>query len=88
MVISMHNVPWIDPDGMDALESMVTMPGVHGARVVLASPRPKVAQALAQEAGRLGKMAKARQESTLGGRIISGLFNTVTNKKFAVLGFA
>jgi len=49
VVIAMQNVPWVDPDGMEALRDIITMLDENMVKVYLACPRPKVAETLENE---------------------------------------
>lgn len=61
VVISLENVPWIDPDGIEALKSMVRTMDNAGVEVFLASARPKVEQALNREEWYQEKTARDRR---------------------------
>lgn len=50
MVFAMQNVPWVDPDGLEALRDMIAMLGDNDVQVYLACPRPKVTEVLEKEA--------------------------------------
>jgi len=50
MVLAMQNVPWVDPDGLEALRDMIAMLGDNDVQVYLACPRPKVTEVLEKEA--------------------------------------
>lgn len=57
VVIAMQNVPWVDPDGMEALRDIITMLDENMVQVYLACPRPKVAKTLEMEAWYQEKIA-------------------------------
>merc|ERR1712190_83355 len=50
VVLAMQNVPWVDPDGLEALRDMIAMLDASHVQVYLACPRPKVTEALEKEA--------------------------------------
>merc|ERR1712060_349656 len=50
MVLAMQNVPWVDPDGLEALRDIIAMLDDNEVRVYLACPRPKVTEVLEKEA--------------------------------------
>merc|ERR1711920_426005 len=50
VVLAMQNVPWVDPDGLEALRDIILMLGDSEVQVYLACPRPKVTEALEKEA--------------------------------------
>merc|ERR1712176_772752 len=49
VVLAMQNVPWVDPDGLEALRDIVAMLGDNQVQVYLACPRPKVTEVLEKE---------------------------------------
>merc|ERR1711963_1323052 len=57
VVIALQNVPWVDPDGMEALRDIITMLDENMVQVYLACPRPKVAQTLEKQGWFKEKMA-------------------------------
>jgi len=57
VVIALQNVPWVDPDGMEALRDIITMLDENMVQVYLACPRPKVKQALEKQDWWREKMA-------------------------------
>jgi MFS superfamily sulfate permease-like transporter len=50
VVLAMQNVPWVDPDGLEALRDIIAMLDDNHVQVYLACPRPKVTEALEKEA--------------------------------------
>merc|ERR1712228_1170430 len=50
VVLAMQNVPWVDPDGLEALRDIVAMLDDNQVQAYLACPRPKVTEALEKEA--------------------------------------
>merc|ERR1712176_1187828 len=49
IVLAMQNVPWVDPDGLEALRDIVAMLGDNQVQVYLACPRSKVTEVLEKE---------------------------------------
>merc|ERR1711920_1169960 len=50
IVLAMQNVPWVDPDGLEALRDIIAMLDDNEVQVYLACPRPKVTEVLEKEA--------------------------------------
>jgi len=50
VVLAMQNVPWVDPDGLEALRDIIAMLDDNEVQVYLACPRPKVTEVLEKEA--------------------------------------
>jgi len=46
----MQNVPWVDPDGLEALRDIIAMLDDNKVQVYLACSRPKVTEVLEKEA--------------------------------------
>merc|ERR1712151_102646 len=55
VVLAMQNVPWVDPDGLEALRDIIAMLDDNHVQVYLACPRPKVTEVLEKEAWYLEK---------------------------------
>jgi len=49
VVLALQNVPWVDPDGLEALRDIVTMLDDNNVLAYMACPRQKVAEALETE---------------------------------------
>jgi len=56
VVLAMQNVPWVDPDGLEALRDIVAMLDDNDVKAYLACPRPKVTEVLEMEAWYQEKM--------------------------------
>merc|ERR1712087_980667 len=50
VVLAMQNVPWVDPDGLEALRDIIAMLDDNHVQVYLACPRQKVTEVLEKEA--------------------------------------
>jgi len=61
VVIAMQNVPWVDPDGMEALRDIIAMLDENMVQVYLACPRKKVSKTLAKEEWYKEKIAKCQR---------------------------
>jgi MFS superfamily sulfate permease-like transporter len=61
VVVAMQNVPWVDPDGMEALRDIITMLDENMVQVYLACPRPKVVEMLEKESWFQEKMADCQR---------------------------
>jgi len=61
VVIALQNVPWVDPDGMEAMRDIITMLDENMVQVYLACPRPKVAATLKKEAWYQEKILNSRR---------------------------